>query len=253
MKKIISTLSLLITLAIIVSVPAHAETTICKSHSEPIYYGGQKGDFALSFNALPLINFVGNMFNGTVSQSFTGLNSVNPSIFSGSMLSGFFSSDKITFSVGAGFNNSNNKAYTYNEDYTIQESVKTTGNKELMLMVGSHYLIRPGKRLQPILGANFIYAYSNKNFEQNDDRDEVEERYNKDYPSNTLGLIANLGVEFFFNKSISLSSFLDLGITQTTSNVKFHNSKDDYTYIKSKQSKFSTGKMGGNLALNFYF
>ena len=85
------------------------------------------------------------------------------------------------------------------------------------------------------------------------DRVTPEEEYKKKQPSNTIGMIANIGVEYFLCKAISMSAFLDLGLTHTTSNIKFHDSENDYSYVKSKQTKFITGKMGGNFAINFYF
>jgi hypothetical protein len=50
-----------------------------------------------------------------------------------------------------------------------------------------------------------------------------------------------------------MSALLDLGVTTTTSKVKVNNWDDAYSYITSKQNKFMTGRMGGNLAINFYF
>ena len=83
-----------------------------KANNADIYYGGQKGDFSISFNALPVINFVGNMFNSTTNQSFSGFGSVNPSVFNGTSISAkFFASDKMNLVVGAGFNCLSNKSF----------------------------------------------------------------------------------------------------------------------------------------------
>lgn len=254
MKKSFYTVTLLFALTVFFIAPVHAKRHSESTMPKTIYYGGHKGDFAMSFSVLPVINFIGNMFNGTTSQYFTGFSSVTPSLFSGSALSGkYFITDKLNVTVGAGFNNTSNKAHTYDDSNEVKESVKTTGNKEIMFLVGTHYLLRPGKRLQPIIGANLVYAYANKNFEKYDDKDDADADYNSKHPSNTFGLIANLGIEFYLSKSISLSALLDLGLINTTSRISYHDSEEDYSYIQSSQTKFQTGKMGGNLALNFYF
>lgn len=219
-----------------------------------VYYGSEKGGFSLSFGVLPVINFVGNMFNGTVGQSFSGFGSVNPTVFNGTSLSGkYFISDKMTLMIGTGFNCLNNKSYVYNEDHTEKESISTTGSNEVMFMLGAGYLLRPGKRLQPVLGANVVYAYANKDYEKKDDREETNADFNHKTPSSTLGIIANLGVEFFLCKSVSMSAVLDMGLTGTTSRNKVDDWDEKHSYVTSKQVEFLTGKLGGNLAFNFYF
>lgn len=247
MKKLIITIS---SLLISLSVMAGNEN----AEKSDVYYGGQKGDFSLSLGAQPVLNFVGNMFNGTVNQSFSGFGSVNPSVYSGTMLSAkFFTSDNKTFNIGAGFNCLNDKSFEYDEEYIEKLSKTTTGSKELMLTMGMNYLLRPGKRLQPVLGLNVLYAYANKNYEKSDDMTEANADYNHKTPMHTFGLIGNLGVEFFFCKSISMSAILDLGLTASTSKYKTNDWDEELSYITSKQTKFMTGRMGGNLAFNFYF
>ena len=118
-----------------------------------------------------------------------------------------------------------------------------------------------------VVGAHFCYQFfkeniemvdndqqiANKNFEKQDDRTEINADYNHKVPVSTLGLIANLGVEFFLCKSISLSALLDLGLVGTYTRQKIDDWDGDYSYVTAKQTKFVTGKMGGNLVINFYF
>ena len=254
MKRVFYALIVVLISSVFYHVPVQGKTTKDSTQSETVYYGAQKGDVSISFSATPIINFIGNMFNGTTKQTIDGLSGVNSSIFSGSTISGrYFVTNKFSVQLGAGFNNSTTKSYSYDENYEIQESVRTSGSKDLMFMLGANYLVCPGKRLQPILGANFVYGYTSKNFEKNEDRDDPEANYNNKKPSNTIGIIADLGVEYFFCPSISMSAFIDLGLTSTISRNKVHNSSTDDSYVTSKQTKFMTGKMGGNLAINFYF
>lgn len=248
MKKI---LNIIVFLLVSISLTA-GNVRIDKS--DDVYYGGKKGDFSLSFSALPVLNFAGNMFNGTTSQTFTGFGSVTPSFFSGSSLSvKYFSSDKMSIIVGAGFNCLSNKTYSYDEDYQDKLNATTKGSNEVMFMLGANYLLRPGKRLQPVLGANLVYAHSNKNFEKIDDKEETNADTNHRSPQNTFGVIANLGVEFFFCRNVSMSAVLDLGLTRTTARSKADDWDAEHSYVTSRQTKFMTGKMGGNMALNFYF
>lgn len=252
MKKIIYTISLLL-----VSFTMTAENPKAgkvNTTSEVKYYGAEKGDFSLSFSALPVIDFIGNMFNGTTSQSFTGFGSITPSVFNGTSLSTkYFFSNRMNVTVGAGFNCFNNESYTYADDYEIMETVKTVGTNEVMFLIGSQYLLCPGKRLQPVVGANLVYAYSNKNYEKIDDKEEINADINHKSPQSTYGLIANLGVEFFFCKSVSMSTSLDLAVMRTTSKCNINDWDRADSYITSRQTKFITGKLGGNLAINFYF
>ena len=52
------------------------------------YYGAKEGGFAISFGADPVINFVGNMFNGTQDQKFDGFKGLNNDLFNGATITG---------------------------------------------------------------------------------------------------------------------------------------------------------------------
>ena len=248
MKKLINSIVFLL-----ISVTVMAGND--KASNADVYYGGKKGDMSMSFSVNPVLNFVGNMFNGTTNQSFAGLGSITPSVFNGTTLSGkYFLSNKMSLTVGAGFNCLSNKSYTYlDEEHEEKQNVAITGNKEVMFMLGANYLLRPGKRLQPVLGANLVYANSNKNFQKFDDKEDTNADTSSKNPQGTFGVIANLGVEFFFCKNVSLSGLFDLGLTSTSSKVSVNDWDEHYSYVTSRQVKFVTGKLGGNLAINFYF
>ena len=102
-----------------------------------VYYGGEKGDFSLSFSALPVFNFIGNMFNGTTSQSFSGLGGVTPNVFSGTTLScKFFTSNNMSLTVGAGFNCNKNKSFSYTENNVTQEEISINGTNDSIYLTG---------------------------------------------------------------------------------------------------------------------
>ena len=255
MKKVLCLITLITAFSTIVSEQAYAAVRSNEKACENVYYGPQKGDFSLSFNATPIVNFIGNMFNGTTKQSIDGLSSLSNSLFSGSTISGsYFISEKIGLTAGVGFNNSTTTSYTYDAKYDEKEEIRKSGDRGTMLMLGAHYLLCPGKRLQPVLGANIIYAYSSRNFSDVDDKtsDNID-TYSKS-PSNSFGLVANVGVEYYLSKAISLAAYIDLGLTTTTTRNKFVGQDEkEYSYVSSKQTHFMTGRMGGNFAINFYF
>ena len=81
MKKLLSTLALV----------AIAFTTINAQNVNVTekYYGARKGGFALSFGADPIVNFVGNMFNGTTKQEFEGFKGLGSDLFNGAFCNCF--------------------------------------------------------------------------------------------------------------------------------------------------------------------
>lgn len=78
MKKLLLTLAL----GVFVS------STVCARKASETYYGATKGGFAISFGADPVINFVGNMFNGTNDQKFDGFKGLGSDLFNGATISG---------------------------------------------------------------------------------------------------------------------------------------------------------------------
>lgn len=217
------------------------------------YFGSQKGGFSLSVGMLPLVNFVGNMFNGTVDQSFSGFDDIHSFNVGGNVLSAsYFVSDKVSLTAGIGLNCNTNRAFLYDDNDT-KESIRATGTREMMLTVGANYLLRPGARIQPIVGGRLMYGFSNQNFEKIDDKTSVDADLNHTKPSSTFGIIGNVGVECFLCKAISISAVADLALTMTKNKSKVNDWDEKKTTLNSTQTKFTTGKFGGNLALNFYF
>lgn len=254
MKKVLSVIALSVAFSAMFSEQVFASEPCKDKNCEHVYYGPQKGDFALSFNAVPIVNFIGNMFNGTVGQSIDGLTSLTNPLFSGSAISGsYYLTDRFGVTAGIGLNNTTSRSYEYDDKYEDKEEITKTGNRATMLTLGAQYLLCPGKRLQPVLGANLIYAYSSKSFTDVDDLENDKNDYYSKSPSNSFGIVANLGVEYYLSKAISLAAYLDLGLTTTTTRTKYSTEEKEYSYVSSKRTQFMTGRMGGNFAINFYF
>lgn len=220
---------------------------------DDVYYGAHKGGFALSFGAAPVLNFVGNMFNGTDSQNFDGLGGLNSVYYDGVTMSGkYFLRDNWALTAQFGFNCQGIGRYTYDDaKATNPSTIKNSGTNSFLAIVGAQYLMRPGKRLQPVLGVGAMYAYANKNYSRQKSTgrsDSVSES-----PTNALGIVANVGVEFFVWKAISLSATVDLGLNGSWTKEKTTSSDTNYNRQSASSVNFVTGRVGGNLALNFYF
>ena len=82
-----------------------AVMTVAANAQDEKYYGSKEGGFAITFNANPVLNYIGNMFNGTQHNSvepFEGLDSDN--LFGGTTITGkYFLKDNIAIVGGFGF------------------------------------------------------------------------------------------------------------------------------------------------------
>lgn len=240
------------------------------------YYGGKQGSFAITIGADPVIDFVGNMFNGTQDNKLSGLGAT--------LAAKYYIGDQLAIKAGLGFDNEKSTSYEYNpedDEYKDLISKSTTGSRYFFLNLGAQYNFRAGKRLQPFIGADFYYGRKNSGYSINEEFDakwdyenewgskvegEQDDMYRKSLsPRNAFGFIANLGVEYFLGKNVSVSAALDLGVyTYSKKEIsKFDTDNKDYTksqidaqnYKKKtgRETKFATGLMNGNIAFNFYF
>lgn len=240
------------------------------------YYGGKNGTFALSIGADPVIDFVGNMFNGSTENYLNGLG--------GTLAGKYYVSDKFAVAAELGIDNMKSTSFTYNpedEDYKEVIRKETDGNKLFSLGLGAQYYLCPGKRLQPFVGASIYYGRSNINYEFDQsfeaeweeeiypgrtEKFETYDGYNKQSsPVNTFAAMANVGVEYFLKPNISLSATLDLGLSTSSHKEisKYDTDNGDvkkeeiesknYSYKTHKSTYFATGMRGGKLAFNFYF
>ena len=217
------------------------------------YFGTKENGFSLSVGAIPALNFVGNMFNNTENLSFSGFGNTYNSSFVGDMLSvSYFIKDDISLTMDVGINRNKNKKNSYDDKDNV-ETIQVTGSNDFIIKVGANYLLRPGERIQPIIGASLMYGLANKNFEKVDDQTEVNADFNHTYPSKMLGIVCNVGVEFFICKNVSISTLADLSILKKKNKSKVDDWDENKTTINSVQTTFSTGQLGGNIAFNFYF
>ena len=231
------------------------------------WYGGEQGSFAISVNAEPVINFAGNILNGTQD------NALDTEDFAKTIAAKYFVSDNFALTAQLSLDNSKDTEFGY-ENYEEEDEITSKiaeASQDLEIRFGFQNYFRPGKRLQPFVGANILYGRTNtiakgEYFEfENDEIEQFETSYKVTAPSNTIGLTACLGAELFLGKNISISTSLDLGIKSTTHKVasQFDTDNDDvdedeieelnFSTKTGKSFSFATGQMRGNLALSFYF
>lgn len=159
--------------------------------------------------------------------------------------------------LGLGFNNKANKDFSHEnaDDLDKETGVETNGSHNFMLKAGVQYLLRPGKRLQPITGIDVVYSHSN-GYNRDEDKTDNGGTVYSSAPANTLGLLANVGVEYYITTNISLSATIDFGICKTWTKGHYENSTDkneNYNHVNKTNYTLKTGQFGGNLGLNFYF
>lgn len=181
------------------------------------YYGSEKGGFAIAINADPAINFVGNMFNGTQENYFEGL---------GTTIAGkYFMSNQFAVTAELDITGTKVTAFGYDDPEADDEITSKTGTGDVAfsLGVGFQYMLRPGKRLQPFVGANVYYGRINQytfikmpEYKYEDGTKQKETTYKNGTPLNALGLQANVGIEYFLGKNVSISAALDFGIYSAT-------------------------------------
>lgn len=219
------------------------------AQNESVYYGSKQGGFAISLGANPVLNYVGNMFNGSTGNSFGGF---------GNVMGKYFLSDNFAIEAGVAFDNYNSTIFTYAnaddaEEVTQEELYKDNAWKVWM---GGSYLLRPGKRLQPFVNAYMSYYRTNALEGYNVVEDETISKTST--PINSLYLGAGVGVEYYLgsNFSIEIEQGLQGAIVTLKSVSKYeapdssNNEEQNYSRIGAKATGLITYS---NLTFNFYF
>ena len=228
---------------------------------EEKWYGSKEGGFAITFNANPVLNYVGNMFNGNTNNSlapFEGLDSDN--LFGGTTITGkYFLKDNMAVVAGFGFNNKYNVTNNYDDTSDDVEKVRSFNRATttaFQAMAGLEYRLRPGQRLQPIFGANVVFVHTNSwNYTKSVDGATDGNYIYSGAPTNKLGLMLTAGVEYFIIPQISLGANLDFAVSKTWGWQSYDSDPEtkNYSRITTKNTRLQTGNLGANVSLNFYF
>ena len=235
------------------------------------WYGSKEGGFAITFNANPVLNYVGNMFNGTQNNSvetFEGIDGKN--LFGGTTITGkYFLQDNLALDLGFGFDNKYNVKNYYEGDDVDKVTRFTRGTDTnptttaFHLKGGLEYRLFPGQRLQPIFGADVVFQHTNSwsyTYYEEDVNGHKSGEYNySGDPTNALGLILNAGVEYYIIPQISLGANLSFGAAKRWTWHSQDNKPEgegvnkNYSRITNKTTWLKTGNVGANVTLNFYF
>ena len=240
-------------------------TANAQNAQEEKWYGSKEGGFAITFNANPVLNYVGNMFNGNTNNSlapFEGLDSDN--LFGGTTITGkYFLKDDLALVLGFGFNNKYNVTNNYDntsDDIELVRSFDRATTTAFQFKGGLEYRLFPGERLQPIFGVDLLYVHTNNwNYTKVTDGDNDGDYTYAGAPTNKLGLMVNVGVEYFIIPQISLGANLDFGVAKTWAWTSRDNKPEgkgaakNYSRINTKNTALQTGNYGANVSLNFYF
>lgn len=229
------------------------------------YYGSQKRGFSISMNATPVIDYVGNMFNGSTENYLTNL---------GSELSGrYFVSDQ--WAVGVAFRMDRSKDTQFLYENTAEPDVITDRDIDISnfytLRLGADYLFRPGKRLQPFVGLyavtmldGTVDVYKQDAFDNGSEKQGAS-TMRVSSPTFIYGAEALLGIEYFFGKQFSVSALMGLTAyvnnTKTVAKYKTDDpaitqdfiDENNFSKKTSKTSQISTDMVMGNVSFNFYF
>lgn len=253
---------------IFMALAALAVFTTANAQTQEKWYGSKEGGFAITFNANPVLNYVGNMFNGNTNNELKAFDGVDGhSLFGGTTITGkYFLKDNLALDLGFGFNNSYKVVNTFAADDQdkVTEYTRTKDNTPTTaafhLKAGVEYRLQPGKRLQPIFGADVVFQHTNDwTFHKT-----VEGEGNGNYeytgaPTNTLGLMLNAGVEYFIIPQISLGANLNFGVAKRWARESVDNKPEgegaakNFSHIRTKTTWLKTDNVGANVSLNFYF
>lgn len=232
----------------------------------------QDGDWGLTFDAQPLLNYAGNLFNGNPSNGGAALNWAN-SYFAiqGKKLIDANTAYRGKLRIGFGSNKDTDLVPDLSSGAEATDVVENTAkDSHFDIVLGAGLEKRVGStRVVGVYGAEvFIAMHSEKStYEYGNSLDDSGggPRDTEVKGPNTFGLGLGLfgGVEWFCAPKVSLSgeytwglSLSSTGHTETTSEQTVDGS-DETTTVESgtKENDFGidTGVSGATIGINFYF
>jgi len=275
MKKVI-----LFSIALICLSPCFSQEVLSNKNGRAIL--PEKKDFSIGFDASPVFNYLGNIFNDSRNNNLDSLGSEFPLTLSGK----YFLKDDLAIRaiLRTGFSNRSNKSQVQDLSSTDTNARVNdeTIRKSLNLVLGFGLEYRKGNgRLQAFYGPQILFSYQNASTEFNYGNEisilapagnpSSATRISKQETGAILGIEAGgfAGVEYFFAPKISFSA--EVGISfryenQQDGSTTFENYERSLLFILpiENQSTSSTSSPGNSLleldtrpnagiALNFYF
>lgn len=205
-------------------------------------YLPEAGDWSVGFNAIPILDFVGNLFSDNynlitpIGGQPTLFNNISTSIMGKYMLTDNLA---LRANIGLAINNDNDAMYVRDDEAYFfnplsEEKVidyKKIRNTRVSIMAGAEYRIGK-KRVQGVFGGGLLFGLSNSrekyqygnmmtdinpnpttaNFNENYEEkpmNRVLEQFHGS-PCYHFGLVGTVGVEWFFAPKISLGAEVSL-------------------------------------------
>lgn len=247
----------------------------------------EAGDFAIGFNAVPLINIIGNPTAG--SNKFIGNMFTSNAVFGKYMLT---DNSAIRASFNANIDRFNNRNFVIDDTANSPDSLISdaiTVNSQTFVLGGGYEMRRGKGRIQAIYGGDvlLLFSRSNRSFEYGNSFGVLNqaptstmwtsngnpngaapqgERMIERTNGSTFGVGVRpfVGIEYFFAPRISIGAEFGFTIMYTTtgdgeSMYEYYSPSQDATYTRTLpnagSSFLSTGvdNMNGVIALMFYF
>ena len=255
-------------------------------------YLPEAGDWSISIDANPILNYGGNLLNGTAGQTFGGANWTNiDQAITGKMFKDENTAYRAKLRIGFSSNTQGtvNRYYTNPSDIQDAEFTDEVKNSSNNITLGFGLEKRRGNtRIQGVYGAMFSIGFGGSKTTNsyglalNDSS--IAANTDPSYANNTprtletkngssfnLGLQGFIGVEWFFAPKVSLGAEYTWGLSMTsrgegeTTTEKWGLNPGEVATNPmhivtetNKTGKFSsfgidTGLSGANISLNFHF
>ena len=233
----------------------------------------QDGDWGLTFDANPFLNYAGNLFNGHTGNNIgSGLTWANPWFaIQGKKLIDANTAYRGKLRIGFGSRKDTNLVPDLDPDAEPGDVVENTakeGNFDIVLGAGLEKRVG-STRVVGVYGAEaYIAMHSEKTTNEygNSLEDEGGPRVTEEKGPNTFGFGLGVfgGIEWFCAPKVSLSGEYTWGLllsstghVETTTEFLDANGDEDSNTVESgtKENDFTldTGVTGASISLNFYF
>lgn len=212
------------------SVTAQDET-LTNKNDMPIL--PEAGEFAIGFNAVPILNWVGNTFNNTNNNQFIGQNKFVSNLGQNVLFGKYMLEDKVAIRghLRVGIDDFTQKNYVIDDTKNSPDSLVTdmANFNNQVYVVGAGYEFRRGKgRVQGIFGGDVFYMHTREsetydygntfgtlnqapttttNFGNGNNAPRGERIVmDKDGSTNGVGVRPFAGIEFFFAPKMSIGA-----------------------------------------------
>lgn len=218
-----------------------AVLSLSAQETEKKQYLPEEGDWSIGFDAKPILNFVGNVFNGATNnelESFGGEPSLTDNGPTVSLMGKYMLTDNFAVKANLGVlvKSVNNASYIQDDAATILDPLSNnkvadyTSSKErgLSLMAGVEYRVGK-KRIQGVFGGGLLlgvksnvvkYSYGNQMTDINQHPTVANNsvwagnyrtlKEFSDVPNFYAGLVGTAGVEFFVAPKVALGAEVSL-------------------------------------------